>query len=207
VREDDVQRREVADDGEEERRIRELVAAPWERASSAVDDEWNLLLSQDLICGVKLAVVASKSSVDRMELECGRAVVELSGQLPGDREVQMGIDVRDRTEPPRVVLHEGEKIVETLHPCGARAVLAKQQGGVHALGLEQVVQARRDPRAARVPESVENTGRAELPGPFDPGGPESVQAGDVDVRIDEYPCIQHELITSRLKSGTRAMAG
>ena len=191
MRQHDVEVREVAGDGQQVRRVGQLVHRAGEAARAAVHDQRHTALDEHLVGRVERGVVAAEAAVHRVQLECRGAVVELAADLVSDREVQVRVDVGDRTEPPRVVLDDGQQVVEGLVAGGLGAVLAEEQRGVDALLLEERVEGSRLRSTVRVPEVVEDAGRAEVPRPLDPRGPDRAQHRDVDVGVDEEVAVEH----------------
>jgi len=115
VGQDNLQAWEIPDDRQKDLRVGVLVDRTGKGARAAVNHQWHLPILQDLICGVEGPFVAAEAAVHRVQLQRGGTEVKLTLQLR-DRLAQQRIEARYRPEPPRIVLDEGQQIVEACVP-------------------------------------------------------------------------------------------
>ena len=150
-------------------------------------------LDEHLVRREQRGVVDPEAAVHRVQLQSRRAEVELATQLLVDREVQVRVDVGHRPEPPRVLLHDRQQVLETLVAGGLRAVLAQQQRHVHTLGGEQLVERHGVGAAVGVPDAFHQPLGAEVASPLQPRRREAGQQRHVYVRVDEQVTVQHSM--------------
>ncbi len=137
---------EVAEQWVEQHRVSVGVDRARESRSAAMHDHRQLVLLGPGIGGVQHPVAGLEAAVHRVDLEGDRAECRLPGELAGGRIVKVRVEVGDRVKPRRVLLDQGEHVLDRLDAGHLRAVLGKQQYVVDALASEMLVKLGRQRR-------------------------------------------------------------
>ena len=93
----------------------EPVARARERARARVHDDRELFCLAVRVDGVKLGGIHREARVHGMQFERDRAEVTLAAQFGEEGVVDVRVDVGDQPEPVRVVLGEGDGVLDGLH--------------------------------------------------------------------------------------------
>src|SRR5215211_1931841 len=183
-----------ANQGEDGGGVAEAVDGTGEGSGAGVEHHRHPQLGAALVDQVEDALGGCEAAVDRVQLDRGRAKGELAVQLVGDRVVQVGVEAGDGPEPARVVLDQGQEVLDGLDPGDPGAVLAHQQGDVDALGLQVGVEAVGTQRARLVVQVVEGDAPAELERPALPVDLEGGPPGRVQVDVDQRDAVDHPTV-------------
>jgi hypothetical protein len=155
-----------------------------------VEDHGNAQLGTAPVNQVERALGGREAAVHRVQLDRHRAQGQLALQLLGDRVVEVGVEVGDQAEPPRVVLQQRQQVLDRLDAGHLRAVLAHQQGHVDALGLQEGVEAVGADRSLPVVQLAQRVGIGKRR-PCGPGQLQRRQPGHVQVHVDQGQAVDH----------------